>query len=486
MPFCRGTVFTRFVDKFFYSPLYLFFLGVLTVLSNVFSYEIYVYSVFVLMGICICLFARDLLPVFPIFIFAYISPSFKNNPGESDDTVFSLSGGGKYLYIMIFLLVTCLVARLIFDKKFGGKKFFFKKRRLLSGMLILGTVYALSGFGSGQWEEFGWQNLLFALIQFASITLLYFLLSGGVRWSVAPRNYLAWTGIFAGYTVVAELINIYIVNSVIEEGEIIRHSIVTGWGHYNSIGALFVVLIPLPFFLVVKGRFINFAYFSSFVFLISLLFTCSRASILVGAVIYVVCYIISFFFSSRARRGCLIHIGAIALITVLLSEYREYVKLLFDDIIKGGFTSPERMKIYREGLKQFGRFKVFGGSFFPVDFWPYRWASADGFSKIAPPRWHNTVVQLLASGGIVSLVGYAVHRTQTFIMFFKRFSKEKFFLMMSVMALLVLSLFDCHFFNVGPVFLYSVTLAFIEFLPDETEKQVNVSKRGKFTARRTF
>lgn len=474
--------FVRCVNKFFYSPLYLILLGILTFLSNAFSYELYVYTAFVLMGICICLLARDLLPIFPIFIFAYISPSFKNNPGESDDTVFSLSGGGKYLYIMILALVLCLILRIVFDKDFGGKKFLFKKRKLLSGMLILGTVYALSGLGSGQWEEFGWQNLLFAFIQFAAITLLYFLLSGGVKWESTPQNYLAWTGIFAGYTVAIELVNIFIVNGVIVDGEIIRHSIVTGWGHYNSMGALLVTLIPIPFFLVVKGRFINLAYFSSIVFFLSLLLTCSRASILVGVVIYAVCYVASFFFSQRARRQFPIHIFMICFVMGLFYRHKEAVSALFDNIILKGINSPERLEIYKEGINQFNSNRIFGGSFFPIDYKPYKWARAKGFSSIAPPRWHNTVIQLLASGGIVSLVGYAVHRIQTFILFFKRFSKEKFFLMMSVMALLFVSLFDCHFFNVGPVFLYSVTLAFVEFLP----KEENVIKKGKFTFRRTL
>ena len=457
--------FVRCVNKFFYSPLYLFLLGVLTFISNAFSKEIYVYTVFIFAGLLITLFARDLLPVFPIFFFGYISPSFKNNPGESDDTVFSLSGGGKYVYIIIFLFVVFLVARLIFDKSFGGKKFLFKKRKLLSGMLILGVVYALSGLGSGQWEEFGWQNLLFAVIQFAAVFLLYFLLSGGVKWNLAPRNYLGWTALCMGYTLVAELINVYRVCEVIKDGEIIRHSIVTGWGHYNSIGALFAILIPLTLSMVVKGRFINFAFFSSFVFFLSLLFTCSRSSILVGAVVYLISYLFTFILSRRVRRQWFIHALAVTLIAFLLYRHREAVAVLFDEIILKGMNSPERLEIYREGIKQFNKFKVFGGSFFPVDFQPYKWASADCFSSIAPPRWHNTYIQLLASGGVVALLGYLVHRIQTFAVFFKHFTKEKFFFMMGVISLLFVSLFDCHFFNVGPVFLYSVTLAFIEYLP---------------------
>ena len=47
-------------------------------------------------------------------------------------------------------------------------------------------------------------------------------------------------------------------------------------------------------------------------------------------------------------------------------------------------------------------------------------------------------------------------------MLFCNQSKEKAFLGCSIAALLVCSLFDCHFFNVGPTLFYAMTLAFAE------------------------
>lgn len=455
------------MDKFLYSPAYFLYLGGLTILSNVFCLEIYVYTALVLTGIYICLFGRDLLPIFPIFACGYISPSAGNNPGVNEDSVFSLSGGGVYLAIILTLLVVSLVYRLVTDPDFGGKKFLNKKRKLLSGILVLGITYTISGLGSGQWSEYGWRNLLFSFVQLVAIGGLYYLLSGAVRWELAPKAYLPWTGLCVGYVLLTEMLNIYIRNDVIRDGMIFRDVIYFGWGHYNSIGALLTIIIPLPFFLTGKGKFASFGYFSALVFFVTLLFTCSRGSILFGAVIYGAGYILSLLHSRHARRQIVAHIGVAILLVLVVVLFRDKFMQLFSVPISSGLRSPERLETYQEGIKQFLKLPVFGGSFFPVDFWPHAWATADTFATLFPPRWHNTIVQLLATGGITCLAAYGYHRYQTVKLFVKNFSTEKLFAGLSVLALLLVSLVDCHFFNVGPVLLYSGILAFVEFQMDK-------------------
>ena len=141
----RAALSFAWLNKFLYSPWYFLFLGGLTVLSNVFCMEIVAYPILILTGVCICLFGRDLLPIFPIFACGYISPSLNNNPGLNEKSMFSMSGGGIYLAILLVMLVASLVCRLVTDPDFGGKKFLHKRRVLLPGMLVLGITYAISG-----------------------------------------------------------------------------------------------------------------------------------------------------------------------------------------------------------------------------------------------------------------------------------------------------------------------------------------------------
>lgn len=139
---------------------------------------------------------------------------------------------------------------------------------------------------------------------------------------------------------------------------ILRDMLFTGWGHYNSIGALLTIIIPLPFFLTGKGRFASFGYFSAFVFFITLLFTCSRGSILFGVGIYIAGYVASLFHSRHARRQIIAHICLAILLVLGVVVFREKILYLFSDPLSSGFRSPERLEIYREGIKQFLRFPV--------------------------------------------------------------------------------------------------------------------------------
>lgn len=456
-------------DRFLYSPFYFVVLGGLAILANVFGQELIAYTFLIFLAVCVCLFSRDLLPLMPVFACAYISPSAANNPGVNAESIFSLSGGGIYLGVLLAVLVGSLAYRLVKDPDFGGKKFLSKRRKLLSGMCVLGITYAISGLCSGHWAEYGWRNLLFAAIQFVAVTGLYWLFSGSVKWEQAPKAYVYWMGICVGYVLVAELLGIYLKKEIWVDGTIHREHIFTGWGNYNSMGALLAMMIPLPFYLAVKGRFTWFGLLSSFVFLAALLFTCSRVSMIMGVLIFVVSYVFYLIHSRHAKGRVVIYaISALIPIVVLVVFWREIQQLL-GCMSNIGFESfGERSKGYAEGIKQFLQYPIFGGTFFPVNFKElYVWAQVDNFTALFPPRWHNTLIQLLATGGVVCLFGYIVHRVQTVKLFLKNPSKDKTFVALSILALLLTSLLDCHFFNVGPVLLYSAMLAFTEFKLDK-------------------
>ncbi|MBQ3529362.1 MAG: O-antigen ligase family protein [Oscillospiraceae bacterium] len=456
------------IDQILYSPVYFVVLGGLTILSNVFSMELVAYTLLLATGIYVCLYGRDLLPIFPIFVFGYISPSRGNNPGLIDNSVFSLQGGGIYLAILLTAFAVSLVYRVVTDPVFGGKKFLQKKRQLLSGMLVLGAAYAVSGVFSGQWAEYGWRNLLFAFLQLVAIAGLYYLLSGAVQWESAPKAYLFWTGISFGYVLLIELIAIYFKEDVIVNGSIWRERIITGWGHYNSIGALFAMVIPLPFFLTGKGKYAWFAYLSAFLFCIGLLFTCSRGSIIVGVPIYLATYVLSVLHSRHARLQKWTHVLHALIIgtpILVLVVFNDELQQLFRNLPVIGTDASFRMRLdtYVEGFKQFAKFPVFGGSFFPLKEDLYKWAlSSTTFGYLFPPRWHNTIIQLLATGGVVCFAAYLVHRVQTIKLFTSNFTTEKLFVALSFAALLLTSMGDCHFFNVGPVLIYSGALAIVE------------------------
>ena len=142
-----------------------------------------------------------------------------------------------------------------------------------------------------------------------------------------------------------------------------------------------------------------------------------------------------------------------------LQELMEIFALFIEEI----FIMSERDNLVGYGLKQFRTHPIFGGSFFPQgEYVPWDWSTSEAFSSFFPPRWHNTIIQVLASCGIVGLACYLFHRFQTVRLILVKRSTEKTFIGLFMASLLLCSLMDCHFFNVGPTLFYSMALAYAE------------------------
>lgn len=449
------------INTFLLSPYYFFLIGALTVLASVFSAELVVYSIFILIGLYISFCGRDYLALIPIVICCYISPSIGNNPGKSESSIF-YGESGIYLVCIAVLFALSLIMRLCIDPEFGGMKFLRAKRKLLPGMLILGGAYLLGGAFSGHYFDHGMSNILFAFIQFVSIFGMYYLFTGAVNWHRARRGYLAWTGLCVGFSILFQLGYIYITNDVIVEGVIQRERIYSGWGNYNNMGAMLAMMIPFAFQLATIRRRNWIYHLCALSFVFGTIFTCSRSAILVSAVIYMLSCGLLVYKDLHTKSSLVMHFVTLSLVLLLLLFFHDALYHLFQELIERGMNPSNRDEIYKEGMKQFLKFPIFGGSFYPTDYIPFDFSEIEAFSSFFPPRWHNTVVQILASCGAVGMAAYLYHRVETAKMFLQKQFVGKAFIAISILTLLGTSLLDCHLFNVGPALFYSMALAFAE------------------------
>ncbi|MBQ3214978.1 MAG: O-antigen ligase family protein [Oscillospiraceae bacterium] len=521
------------INGFMRTPAYVIILAALTVLCNLLSLDLYIYSIFIAVGVFIALFGIDFLPLMPIVILCYIAPSPSNNPGSADNkgSIFYFENGGLYLIILISLLVLALIFRLLTDKEIGGRAFLTKNRKLLSGMLILGASYLLSGIGMSQYGSASWRtllfglavlvlvyvlnvankllsnsqlklkecvfdkkvltigfgcllvvyalagalfgqfgnlpskNLLFSLIQCVAVMGMYFLFSGTVKWSETPKYYLAWVGTCAGLVVLPQLLENYVSGRVFMEGTgtMDRELIFAGWGMHNNIGGMMAFMLPFPFYLAMTRKRSWIYNILGTVLMLGVVLSCSRTSMLVAAVVYCLCAVMLLRRKEERKANLLVY-GIIAGIVVLFcviffKKLMEIFALFFEEL----FIMSERDNLVGFGFKQYQQHPIFGGSFFPQgEYVPWDWSTSEAFSSFFPPRWHNTIIQMLASCGIVGLVCYLVHRYQTVKLLVINRSIEKRFILLFMISLTVCSLMDCHFFNVGPVLFYSMALAFAE------------------------
>ncbi|MBQ9118044.1 MAG: O-antigen ligase family protein [Clostridia bacterium] len=473
------------INKFIASPICLAIMAALTLLAYSFSLEVIFYGLVVVFAIYVCLFAEDFMPIVPLFLFCYVTSSPKNNPGRAETSMF-YGVGGILIIIFASVAVLALLFRLGTDKNMGFKKLFTTKRSLVWGFLALGIGYVLSGIGSAGYLQVIWKNLFLALLEFLSLFLLYFLFSATINWEKRDKNYFVWMMFFFGVLIVGELIASFLLCNVIEGGVIMRGRISAGWGHYNNMGAMIGVSIPFAMFLSMK-------YKRGFIFVIvaglmylSLFFACSRGSQLGAGLTFAASYVYAAI-KTKEKKSFFIASGIfVAVVAILCIVFRDTLTTLFSDvpdIIKSSengteeteenlFNDSNRFKTYLGGLKTFINYPIFGESFYPRKYVPYEYSTVDKFSSFFPPRWHNTFIQMLVSCGVVGFAAYVFHRVQTVRLYLKKRDDTTTFFAFGILALLAMSMLDCHFFNLGPGFFYSICLMVIEFAPSDKKKQV--------------
>lgn len=453
-------------DCWLRSPWYVLTLAVMAVISNLLGLDLILYSLYVGLAIYVSLLGSDLLPLMPIILLCYVAPSRENNPGRYPQSVFYPQNGGIFLILLAAVWVACLIWRMVKDPELGGKAFLKTKRSLMPSMLLLGATYLLSGIGMSDYFSIMGKNLLFAVIQFASVFALYYFFTGAVRWNRAPKEYLAWTGLAVGFVVLVQLLENYISGRIFEDGTINRELIATGWGMHNNVGCLMAVTMPFGFYLAGKSKHGWLFNLLGTVLFLGTVLSCSRGSMLMAGLGYGVCAFLLLKNRDSRRRNLPVYLvtwGAVALVGMILAPKLLSVFRLF--ISQMGNVS-QRDNLLNYGIKQFLTEPIFGGSFFPQgSYVPWDWSNLEAFSSFFPPRWHNTLVQMMASCGTVGITAYLVHRFRTVQLFWKRRSVENTFLAVSLGVLLCAALLDCHFFNVGPVLFYSMALAVAEKLP---------------------
>lgn len=451
------------INRFLASPPYIIAVMLLTIAANCFSLELPVYTVFALVAVFTCLAGSDLMPLMPLIICCYLVPSAANNPGRNEASVFSGMQG-----IYLSCLAGAIVLSIIFRVIKSNSRFFTGKPTLHWGMLALLGSYLLSGIGSAAYPAAIGKNLLFALLQGCAVLVPYWLFSCGVDWKNVRRDYFAWVGFCTGGVLMCQILWIYLTGNIVIDGVIQRKNIYTGWGMYNNMGLMLAMMIPYAFCLATKYRRGWIGTIAGSAYLICVVLTCSRNSILGAILIYGACIFLMLYYARNRRHNtiALISFSILVLLSVLL--FRKQLLRLFSDLISIGLSPNSRDKIFAEGLKLFVQSPVFGNSFYSPGYQPWAWSTVEGFNDFFPPRWHNTIVQLATSCGVVGLGAYLLHRVQTVRLFLRHRTKENTFIACSLLLLLGCGLFDCHFFNIGPVLFYSMALAFAENRPDST------------------
>ena len=459
----RSPIF-RAISLFLSSPIYIAAVAVITAIGYLFGLEWLTYSLYALLAVLTVFLAEDAAPLLVLTAFGYMTVSRGNNPGAAVEggilserlSVFYLPSFRVFLGIIAAILGICFAAKWLLDRK---KRELRSRPALTVSLLVLGLTYMLGGLFSPYYSV---KTVLFGLVQLLSICVPYFYFVTGPR--PARRDLYGRLFTAVGILLLVESIHMYRYVDLSQAVE--RHDLFTGWGIANNVGGMAALCIPAPFCMITERK--KFSAYApiSLAILIGVMLTQCRNAILFGSILFVVSILVTYYFADKALRRQILLFYAISAAVALLCSvlFWKELSLFFRSMLDNGADLNSRDSIWLIGLQYFREHPIFGNGFFHSG--TFRWGQLSPDSFI-PPRYHNTFVQLLASGGIVALVAYGYHRVETVRLLLKKRTPQTIYIALSVADLLLTSLLDCFFFNIGPGLSYGLLLVFLEW--EQTE-----------------
>ncbi len=461
MPNLEKNSIIKAIRKFLSSELSLCLILALMCLSNLFGLEIIVLYAYTIIIILSVLFNDDMLPCVPIACCSYMTFSKANNPlGNNPNSIFKQHATKVHLYIIGITIGIVAVTRFVYEIIKNRKTL--KRPKLLMGFIILLIAFVLGGLFT---KYYSLRTAFFGLVLTLSLSFTYLYFYFTVDFSKVKKDY-----IFKLLTGIGIVLSIQIINMIIESGifkhfeDFERGEIYTGWGINNNVGGMVALVLFAPFYLAItkKNGWIYFLIASINALLVIL--TLSRNSILFSFIIYVSLTGLTLI-KVKKKKPYVITLSSIliCLLLALLINWNTFLNFI-DPLIEIKANNNGRYAIYQIGWSRFKEAMFLGNGFYDFDGvfqWGSKWGAITD-TTFLPPRFHNTYVQLIASTGIVGILAYFYHRYETIKIIFNNITFEKIMLGIGIFTLILISIFDCHLFNIGPGFLYAGMLLFIE------------------------
>lgn len=435
-----------FLNSYYY-PLFVF---AAALISHTFSIEVFGISCLALtacIGFLLCEDIKFFISPLIAFILMFSQKSVATG-------IFYSTGYIVAIVVFAVILFSLIVAHFIIYRK---KKDFigFYKSKLFWGFVALSGALILNGFFN--FDEYVFGNIAFSFVLVISFFGIFFLFRTGLHSSTDLRNYLFYVLYLISILVTLQLYLSFIFQIQIVDGAIVKESIMVGWGMWNNVGGMLAFLLPTHFYFATVSKKCGYLfYFSGLISYLAIVLSLSRSSLLVSTGIIVVCALVSCFKGDNKKTNRIIT-GAIAIVGIIgVIVLWDKISSVLNDYLSRGLDDNGRFDIYRRGWENFLNNPVFGGGFHSAK------AQDHTFIIFLPDRYHNTVIQLLGTCGIVGLLAYCFHRYQTVILLWKKRCLFTAFSALCIGAFLLTSLLDNHFFNIYPCFIYSIMMSVLD------------------------
>ena len=377
----------------------------------------------------------------------------------------------EHLPIIILLVVILLIAFTLHFVLWGQvKKSNSKPSKLLFISLPLTLFFCINGFTNTDYTA---KNFIMGLLNSFCILWLSIIFVSNLRYDEKTIKAFFNTCTCIAVLLILQFIYACCTLPIIKDGKINKYSIFLGWGTTNNYGNMGALLLPAMFYMAYKSpkkQAIIYYIIGLLTFLATSL-TLSRNAILTGGLIIAFSLI---FLAVKGENkllfkkfliGLIISFLAVIAVAIILICALKIEINLFDDLINLGLNDNGRFGLWEDAFSAFLQYPIFGEGFYSCSF-----PSNTGFM---PGFYHNTILHLLASCGIVTLILYLIYRVQTIKIILYKLNVEKIFLGLMVFIVVVSSLLDNFIFQFYPVFFYAIAIALCELHVEKEENNKN-------------
>lgn len=445
--------------RFYSGRYYPILVALLILLGHCTAQEVLFGALLIATLIPALLVCRDLrfaiLPFLCIIFIVSVQDYTPSNPGYADrylNAPFLIAAA-----IGVTLLLAAVVCFIVRNRKTANR---FPKRGMFWSMAFLCAVFALNGSLS---ESYTLKNLFYVFLFAISLILVYAFFVLFLRFDKTVFDYFMYCLVIAGLLIFAELIHAYFTMVQFVDGEIVKGSVVLGWGVWTNIGGMLSFLMPACFYFAHSHKWGWIAYGLGFLEYLGIVLSQSRGALLIGSFILLLCllYLCLGGTNRKQNRIFTLCVAIVGILGVILLSDKLFS--LVSNFMEMGFSDNGRFDMWSTGIKKFFQAPIFGSGFYD-SYLTEEWDMGP-----FPYLYHCTVVQVLGATGIVGTLAYAYHRYDTIRLAVCKPNERKTILAICILSLLLFSLTDVLLFKVYPTIYYSLMLLFMEHSEDTVE-----------------
>ncbi len=445
------------IRAFYNSWWYAFLITALIFVGYVTGTEVAFFAVMTALTVGGCLIAYDFRFAMMPFLATVFFVTVEHTPGVPTHSPYYATA--PILPILIFLFGAILVGFVVFAIRNRKRANPFPKKGVFLTLVLWSLAICLNGAFN---PEYTISNLAFSMTFPLALLATFLLFALFVRFEDGAFDHFMFCLVLAGSLIVLQFAALLLTGEIplLENGAINKDQVTLGWAVHNSFAGLLTVLIPPCFYFAATHKHGWIFYGIGLLEFFAAVLSQSRTATLVGAGILFLCMIVSCFCGKNRKVNRILSLGIVVIGAVGVIFLWDKLSGLLNNFMTKGFDDNGRFELWKNGIDQFLAHPVFGAGFYDHGITAEEVLNWE--INVYPYFYHNTVIQMLGTAGIVGIAAYLYHRFYTVKLFLVRPNLKKSFLAIGILAMVLFCMLDVLFFITYPLMYYALMLLYME------------------------